>query len=202
MANTRPPDAYISLRTQPGSSAGQRIDRMPNGTRLQILDRRPDGWWRVREVVSGQEGWALSAQGSRTWIVCCAAQVTLTVPSFKVSLTYSPAARRKLLATGEQSHVSASYYANIDNESLDEDLILGTDELDVGNDTEILMGGRTETFPDPRRGKTADPMLLINVRSAWKASKFNILSCAIFHGPMSAAAKNGINILCKLIDEP
>ena len=71
VANTKPPDAYLSLRTQPTSTQGSRIMTMPNGTALRVLERRPDGWWRVRVEPSGQEGWALASQGSRSWIDCC-----------------------------------------------------------------------------------------------------------------------------------
>jgi hypothetical protein len=46
---------------------------MPNGTLLEVLERRPDGWWRVRVVPSGQEGWTLSGQGQDVWIECCKA---------------------------------------------------------------------------------------------------------------------------------
>jgi len=71
VANTRPPDAFLALRTQPTSAAGSRVMTMPNGTTLRVLERRTDGWWRVRVEPSGQEGWALASQGNRTWIECC-----------------------------------------------------------------------------------------------------------------------------------
>ncbi len=64
VANTRPPDAFLALRTDPTS--GLRIMAMPNGTELQVLQRRDDGWWYVRVLSSGQEGWALSGQGEQT----------------------------------------------------------------------------------------------------------------------------------------
>ncbi len=76
VANTRPPDAYLALRTEPTAARGARIMTMPNGTALRILERRTDGWWRVRVEPSGQEGWAMAYQGNRTWIDCC---VTATV---------------------------------------------------------------------------------------------------------------------------
>src|SRR5262245_23125408 len=71
VANTRAPDAYLALRTEPSADRGQRIATMPNGTLLEVLQRRPDGWWLVRIAATGQEGWALSGQGDRTWILCC-----------------------------------------------------------------------------------------------------------------------------------
>ena len=69
VANTKPPDAFLALRTDPDS--GLQIMAMPNGTELQVLQRRDDGWWYVRVLPSGQEGWALSGQNSNTWIECC-----------------------------------------------------------------------------------------------------------------------------------
>ena len=71
VANTRPPDAYLSLRTEPAISRGMNIMTMPNGTMLELIERRPDRWWRVRVFPTGQEGWALSGQGNRVWIACC-----------------------------------------------------------------------------------------------------------------------------------
>jgi hypothetical protein len=70
VANTTPPDAFLSLRVHP-TSLGQRIITMPNGTALRVLQRKDDGWWRVKVVSSGQEGWALSRLGNRVFIACC-----------------------------------------------------------------------------------------------------------------------------------
>jgi hypothetical protein len=76
VANTRPPEAFLSLRTHPTSRQGLRIRTMPNGTLLQVLHRRPDGWWRVRVIPSGEVGWALSGQNGRVWIECCVTQTS------------------------------------------------------------------------------------------------------------------------------
>src|SRR5437588_12946263 len=48
VANTRPPDAFLALRTDPSTSVGRRIMEMPNGTMLRVLRRNQDGWWFVR----------------------------------------------------------------------------------------------------------------------------------------------------------
>jgi hypothetical protein len=71
VANANPPDAYLALRTAPSSSYGQRIETMLNGTMLKVLQRHPDGWWLVRNVLTGHQGWAMSGQGATTWIECC-----------------------------------------------------------------------------------------------------------------------------------
>jgi Bacterial SH3 domain len=71
VANTRPPDAYLSLRTEPTTGRGMNIMTMPNGTLLDLIERRSDRWWHVRVFPTGQEGWALSGQGNKVWIECC-----------------------------------------------------------------------------------------------------------------------------------
>jgi hypothetical protein len=71
VANTLPPDAFLSLRSEPTTRAGHRIMAMSNGTLLQVILQRDDGWWLVRVVQSGKEGWALSGQSDRRWIECC-----------------------------------------------------------------------------------------------------------------------------------
>lgn len=78
VTNTRPPDAFLSLRTQPSASAGQRIAIMPNGTVLEVLSKQSNGWWFVRVVPSGLQGWALSGEGGNTWIECCATSAQLS----------------------------------------------------------------------------------------------------------------------------
>src|SRR5947209_1637844 len=50
VANTTPPDAFLSLRTEPSPRAGERIVAMPNGTVLKVLQQNPGGWWKVRVV--------------------------------------------------------------------------------------------------------------------------------------------------------
>src|SRR5687767_4729944 len=36
VANTAPPDAFVSLRTEPSTKTGQRVATMPNGTALRV----------------------------------------------------------------------------------------------------------------------------------------------------------------------
>lgn len=71
VANTLPPDAFLALRTHPTPRDDVRIKEMPNGTLLQVLTRREDGWWHVRIVPSGTEGWAFGGKGKQLWIECC-----------------------------------------------------------------------------------------------------------------------------------
>jgi len=72
--DTRPPDDYLSLRSEPTVRGGFRITKMPNGTLLDVLEKQPDGWWRVKAVESGEEGWTKfrdDRDRSRVWIYCC-----------------------------------------------------------------------------------------------------------------------------------
>lgn len=69
VANTLPPDNYLSLRTDPSVSTGSRIAKMPNGTALEVLQRDVEGWTRVRFVATGQEGWAFSGTDRKKYIV-------------------------------------------------------------------------------------------------------------------------------------
>jgi hypothetical protein len=92
VANTRPPDAFLALRTHPSSTYGQRLAAMPNGTLLQVLQRRSDGWWQVRIVQSGQLGWALSGQHGKSWIDCCSAITgSIPAPTNSSAALYTPA---------------------------------------------------------------------------------------------------------------
>jgi uncharacterized protein len=80
VANIKPPDAFLALRTNPTSAFGQRIMTMPNGTLLQVLQRQDDGWWYVKVISTGQQGWALSGQGDKVWIECCATATATQSP--------------------------------------------------------------------------------------------------------------------------
>jgi hypothetical protein len=71
VANTNPPDAFLALKTYPSSNS-PRIMAMANGTKLDVLLRRADGWWYVKVWPTGEEGWAFSGQGNKAWILCCA----------------------------------------------------------------------------------------------------------------------------------
>jgi hypothetical protein len=61
----------LALRTEPSFQKGMDITLVPNGTLVDVVERRKDRWWYVRLLPFGQEGWALSGRGSRRWIECC-----------------------------------------------------------------------------------------------------------------------------------
>jgi len=55
--DTRPPDDWLALRSEPSTRSGRQLTRMTNGPLIDVLEKRPDNWWRVRLVGTGQEGW-------------------------------------------------------------------------------------------------------------------------------------------------
>jgi hypothetical protein len=68
---TNAPNDVLALRTEPSFQRGLDIMLVPNGTLVEVVERRKDHWWYVRLVPFGQEGWALSGRGTRRWIECC-----------------------------------------------------------------------------------------------------------------------------------
>jgi len=70
VANTTPPDAFLALKNFP-SGYGPRIMALANGTRLDVLLRRTDGWWYVKVFQTGEEGWVLSGARGKAYVLCC-----------------------------------------------------------------------------------------------------------------------------------
>jgi hypothetical protein len=90
VANTSPPDAFLALKTYP-SPNGPRIMAMANGTRLDVLLRRTDGWWYVRVWPGGEQGWAFSGNANKAYILCCASGggASATLPPAKSMTDFS-----------------------------------------------------------------------------------------------------------------
>ena len=59
-----PPDPWLSLRSEPSSSEGYQIMKMPEGTLFRLLAKEGD-WYQV-QLRDGRAGWAHSR-----WIKCC-----------------------------------------------------------------------------------------------------------------------------------
>jgi hypothetical protein len=70
----------LALRTEPSFQRGLGIALVPNGTLLEVVERRKDRWWYVRLLPFGQEGWVLSGRGSRRWIECCRVGGNIPLP--------------------------------------------------------------------------------------------------------------------------
>ena len=71
VANTSSPDAFLALKAYPSANS-PRMMAMSNGTKLDVLLRRVDGWWFVRVWPTGEQGWAFSGRGDKAYILCCA----------------------------------------------------------------------------------------------------------------------------------
>jgi hypothetical protein len=70
----------LALRTEPSLRSGLEIMLVPNGTLVEVVERRKDRWWYVRLLPLGQEGWALSGRGARRWIECCRLRLDVAEP--------------------------------------------------------------------------------------------------------------------------
>ncbi|MFZ4809114.1 MAG: hypothetical protein ACOYLQ_17820 [Hyphomicrobiaceae bacterium] len=125
-----------------------------------------------------------------------------SVPRFAVTVTLSPAAAKKIQASGEQIRVWAYYYGEArKGVKADEmgQISLGTQEVDIRGAGVAGLGGLT--LPAGKlRGIAGRPEMLINVYTSRKVFKENLLNCDIFQdNPVKAAA--GVSIGCKLIGE-
>jgi uncharacterized protein YecT (DUF1311 family) len=87
VANTQPPDDYLSLRSDPSVSVGQRIAKMPNGTELKLLQGKLEGWARVEIVATGQKGWAFAGTDTTKYIVLRPATATAQTKTSSASDT-------------------------------------------------------------------------------------------------------------------
>lgn len=70
--DTRPPDDWLDLWEGP-YARGSLIRHMPNGTALELLEKRPSKWYKFRIVETGEVGWTAwgNDSGNRIWIYCC-----------------------------------------------------------------------------------------------------------------------------------
>ena len=101
VANTRAPDDYLALRTDPSVRIGARIEKMPNGTRLIVLQRQPDGWWYVQNRITGNKGWAFRGPVERPWINCCLA------PDESKQQAMAPSTKPSITTATSDAHVAA-----------------------------------------------------------------------------------------------
>ncbi|RAI04409.1 hypothetical protein DLJ53_08215 [Acuticoccus sediminis] len=67
VADVRPPDAWLALRTHPSTRRGSSLRRLPSGTPIQMLGEQSGSWHRVR-IQDGTVGW-ISWEIAR-WIRC------------------------------------------------------------------------------------------------------------------------------------
>jgi hypothetical protein len=180
VANTTPPDGYLSLRTNPSTSDGQRITTMPNGTLLRVLQRQDDGWWHVKVIPSGPEGWAISRIGNKTFIACCTTAAAVQAPAQSSPVTENqPAQTEQLLwdLNGSTAYLIAKgrsrkfYYKEPRSEALDAgaktDSLIFDGEI-IGDDqyqgTAYLFNSRCGQLPYQVSGPILDQSRRVELR--------------------------------------
>lgn len=201
VANTRPPDAFLALRSQPSSSSGQRLDALPNGTLLRVKQMRTDGWWQVQVVTSGETGWALDGQGGRQWITCCTLGAFL--PEVAARLVLSPAAFKKIADNGEEIHLAVEFYGSTTAGHADDfpgEITLGSQDMDVAPGEVPTLGGITVS---QQALNAVQPQIWMNVYTSRKVFQDNLLDCDAIQEPYADLTKTGgVDIHCVLIGEP
>ncbi len=67
VADVRPPDAWLAIRTEPSSKRGTRLAKLPSGVALEMLGQKEGNWYLVR-LQDGTVGWVSWAVDR--WIAC------------------------------------------------------------------------------------------------------------------------------------
>ena len=153
--------------------------------------------------VSVPSGNLTSAPSSRNSVV----DVPAAVPHFRVRVSLSPAATKRLSSTSETIIVSASYYyygwpVNAAAPGLNQ-----VGQIDLGREQHELSRPGMAQFTGTSFHASAPgvlngpPKVNINVYSGRKSSPDNLLDCDIFQDKIVLANKAPIKIHCKLINE-
>lgn len=125
---------------------------------------------------------------------------------FVVDVQLSPAAKAQLDALGEKVEISAWYYG-LPNAAGKKVIPPDSDgQFDLGNRDVVLNPGERNTLIrgdalDESKLKYIDgePLVLVNVYTARKVAKDNLLDCGIFEDKVTKAQAAPIPIACKLI---
>jgi hypothetical protein len=67
VADVRPPDAWLALRSEPSARSGRQLRRLLPGQTFEMLGEQRDEWYRVR-LPDGLHGWV--SWEVRRWIAC------------------------------------------------------------------------------------------------------------------------------------
>ncbi|RYD94386.1 MAG: hypothetical protein EOP61_21775 [Sphingomonadales bacterium] len=126
--------------------------------------------------------------------------------SFDVNLTLTPRAAEMLASTDEAVNVAAMYYGEPVNETspgIDEhgmEIGLGRDDIEVAPKSALVIAPGTGFDATNIASVKGEAEVLVNVYSARKTHKNNLISCGIYQGPISMAQKKPVDIKCDLID--
>jgi hypothetical protein len=128
-------------------------------------------------------------------------------PGFVVDVTLSDKAKAKLISSKEALRVFG-YYSGTPNQDALKKHLYEEGEVGLGNfDVEFPIGGSARidkvTVKRDALAQTDGntPIVLINVVSARKSSKNNLLDCGIFEDRLDKIQAGHIPIACKLIGE-
>ena len=135
-----------------------------------------------------------------------APQAAKVVAPIKVEVVLSPAAQADLLAKSEGVVLEAVYGGDPTAEASSQANEFGLIELGKTVHQLSPSGGEANLSDDALdRNRLSlvvgQPQVMINVRSALKASPNNLLSCDLYWDSVQAASERPIRIPCKLLSE-
>ena len=218
--NTNVPDLFLALRTEPSSTSGRRLEEMPNLTWVQVMKKRPDGWWQVRDLATGQTGWALSGNKTTTWIIDPSVPTSHGDPAQVVHAALDPIFQQKDGAFNNETRffsksvkVRADAYFSVDdnNRDFDADWLIGSQDMsDMKGDfsTDFLDARHaivTVSFRDSHGATAKDPNryhLVFNELPGWAIQDIDYgdngsFSDVIFKDVIKAGACKEIANACK-----
>ena len=131
------------------------------------------------------------------------------VHGFKVNVSYSERAKKKLLDSKE-TVIAIAYFTGTPKAGTPfrqyKQYASRPGPMGLGENEVEVLPGEAATFQDLKLKQGAlplldsqGPQLLINVVSGRKSSKDNLLACSIYEGPLKAVEGTVIPIHCKLI---
>ena len=127
--------------------------------------------------------------------------------TYKVEVTFTPRTIAKLKDLGEKVTVASMFYGLASRATEEAGKADGVGQVQLGEtlrDIEPQNQVVTVAVPPFQPAKTAEtegpPMLLINVYSARKKEKDNLLDCGVFDAELAKAEAGTIQIECDLIE--
>jgi hypothetical protein len=125
--------------------------------------------------------------------------------TYKTQLTFTPRTLEKLKAMGEKVTVANMYYGNAKEgtaaaKSEGGQVQLGENLMEVDPADQIVTSTVAAFKADKLKDVAGEPMLLINVYTARKVAKDNLINCGIFDDTLEKAVPAKITIECDLIE--
>ena len=139
-------------------------------------------------------------------IVACSTSKTIVVPEFSIAVKLSEAAQKKLQAMHESVLVIAYFDGDpLPGKGKDNSPMRG---VVLGNDEKLVDKNNVATFSNTKISQSnwndlssKDYYVTINVVSARKSSKDNLLDCAVPIDRISTFAGKSTQVSCRLIGE-